>query len=104
MPLVATITTDGAAKELKFSQAYVGEGNSFHCACHISQLCLGDALDSTKANPPVELKEHRDLVDRLWNLMSTLRNHLTIRNAFSKIIATKKSERNQQAAAAITKS
>jgi hypothetical protein len=97
------MTTDGAAKELKFARDYVGEENSFHCACHLVQLCLGDALDSTKADLPVELQEHRDLVDRLWELMTTLRNHLTIKDAFAKIMEKSEAEK-KKAATAITKS
>jgi hypothetical protein len=98
------MTTDGNSKDLKFARLYVGEDDAFHCACHIAQLCLGDALDSDKATPPTELEEHHELVDRLWELMTTLRNHMTIREAFSKIVDASQNDTTKYAASAITKS
>lgn len=46
--LIATATTDGAAKELLAGETLVNPGNNLWCSAHLAQLALKDVVNSDK--------------------------------------------------------
>lgn len=96
--LVATSTTDGAANEVAAGMAstvyfsvdvlgckHVGEDNHLHCCAHNMQLALGDVLDGTRSSPPLSTRIHRNIIQKLHDLVVLVRGHSQIAQRFAEL-------------------
>jgi hypothetical protein len=88
--LIATSTRDGGGDERVASSELVKEGNSVHCVAHKIQLCVHDALDPKKAEPPMSCQPHRSLIQKARSIVVFINGHKDVLRAFQELVKEQK--------------